>query len=443
MNRAEWKYKIAHAIKMLMASFAWLLLVVLLLVAFNLKSPYLFIFRQYETPALLLICGVAYLAYFRRIRGFLRGLSHILLLAVVILTFIGEACFQYHKYTVLNNDMEMPAMLGEHFIIGYKTVDEIAPLVRQGLIGGVFITRRNTAGKGVEELRQEIEMLQQMRAEAGLRPLMITTDQEGGIVSHMSPPLEQMPALASLVSDGVSKEVIIDKAFAYGQAQGRGLAALGVTVNFSPVVDLMPQTMNRSLDFHSHIAQRAVSADPELVRDVATAYVKGLNTEGIYGTLKHFPGLGHVPDDTHHFSAVLDIPVDELQHNDWVPFRDVGRLGGAFIMVGHVVVSFVDRENPASFSKPVVQGIIRDGWLHEGVLVTDDMTMRAAYRHDLCNATVKALNAGMDLILISYDYEKFYDVFYCVNKAYEDGSLDTMALNRSRERLRQLVYRNH
>ena len=129
----------------------------------------------------------------------------------------------------------------------------------------------------------------------------------------------------------------------------------------------------------------------------------------------------------------------ELEKHDWLPFRQVAAQGNALIMVGHVILTQVDPQNPASFSKAVVDGIIRQGWGYQGVVVTDDLTMSAAYNHGLCHVMVSSLNAGVDLLLVSYDYEKYYQAMYCASRAYEDGQLDRQMLDISDKRLAALV----
>ena len=111
----------------------------------------------------------------------------------------------------------------------------------------------------------------------------------------------------------------------FGQRHGRELAALGITLNFAPVVDLLRTQSRNRFDFNSLISRRAISGDPSVTADVALAYVHGLEESGVEATVKHFPGLGRVRDDTHHFRANLDTPLTELETSDWVPFQKTSR----------------------------------------------------------------------------------------------------------------------
>ena len=152
-------------------------------------------------------------------------------------------------------------------------------------------------------------------------------------------------------------------------------------------------------------------------------------------TLKHFPGLGRVTADTHFFSAALASSEHELEESDWIPFREGLRATQSLLMVGHATLSAVDAKRPASRSAKVIGGIVRERWGHQGVLVTDDLTMGAVVRQGLCSAGVDAINAGIDLLLVSYDAEQYYEIFYCLRQARARGTLNARLLGESQNRL--------
>jgi beta-N-acetylhexosaminidase len=203
------------------------------------------------------------------------------------------------------------------------------------------------------------------------------------------------------------------------------------------VLDLKPSTPHQAFDFNTLIGQRAISADPAVVSEIALAYVHGLEAAKVGATLKHFPGLGRVGEDTHHFGANLDTPVAELEASDWRPFREVLAGSKASLMIGHVTLTAVDPDRPASHSRLVVDGIIRQRWHYQGVIVTDDLVMGAIYQHDVCTAVVEALNAGVDLLLVAYDGSQFYRLFSCAAAALARNGLDRAVLQDSERRLRQ------
>ena len=335
------------------------------------------------------------------------------------------------KTEVLAANPEALRQLGGHFIVGYRDFAEIEALVARGAVGGVFVTQRNIVGKSAEQVRSDIRRLQELQARQGLPPLYIATDQEGGLVSRLSPLVPAQPSLAMWLQEG-------GKARDYAEAQAKALAELGVNLNFSPVVDLMPDVDGRRLLPHTLLEQRAISADPETVAAAAEDYCLAFERQGLRCTLKHFPGLGRVGVDTHLKEGAVDLSPEELERNDWLPFRSVLAKSQAFLMLGHVRVPKIDPEKPASISRPIVSGLIRETWGHHGVILTDDFTMGPIQGRPggVGAASREALKAGVDLILISYDPELYYTAMSELLKDRNDGELQT-ALRESQKRLGQ------
>ena len=306
------------------------------------------------------------------------------------------------------------------------------------LIGGVFITLRNIEGKSADTIRAEIASLQALRSQRGLPPLWIATDQEGGVVSRLSPPLPQLPALAEWISSAPTAAERQQLAQDYADQQGQGLADLGVNLNFAPVVDLNKGIVNPD-DRFSVIYQRAISADKAVVTEVAQTYCAARATHAVRCTLKHFPGLGRLETDTHLASAHLDTPIAELAEDDWVPFQQIMQQSEAFTMLGHPVLTAVDPHHPASFSEAVVNQILRQQWRHEGILITDDFSMGAVFKSadGVAGAVVKALQSGIDLILISFDPDLYYPAMAALIKAEQQQFITPEQLNASRDRLQE------
>lgn len=326
--------------------------------------------------------------------------------------------------------------LGQHFLIGYRDFDEVKLLVEKQGIAGVFITKRNVSGKTKAQIKQEIQTLQEIRQSQGLPPLLIAADQEGGIVSRLSPPLTRLPSLARIIDDNKNIDEQKQKVIEYATKQAQELAEIGVNLNFAPVVDLN-KGITIANDKYSKISRRAISENKEVVAKVALWYCQTLEQYNVKCTIKHFPGLGRVNTDTHVAEAELNAPVAELINDDWVPFWQVMKNTQAFTMIGHAKLMAVDPENAASFSQKVVSEIIRKNWQHDGILITDDFGMEAVYgsKDGLENATVKSINAGVDFILLSYDKNLYYDAMYALMKAAETGKLDAQVLRKSGERI--------
>jgi beta-N-acetylhexosaminidase len=151
----------------------------------------------------------------------------------------AHASFEICKRNVMQTDIERARTLGQHFVVGYSSFDEVLPLAEKGLIAGVYIARHNIAGRSVEALKSEIAALQDRRRIAGLPPLIVAADQEGGIVSHLSPPLTALPSLSTLAD--LPPNIRAKRAEDFGRTHGRELAALGVNHDFAPVLDCGPR----------------------------------------------------------------------------------------------------------------------------------------------------------------------------------------------------------
>lgn len=343
--------------------------------------------------------------------------------------------FEVTRRGVLQTEPALAERLGQHFIVGYSSYDEVAQLAEKGLIAGIYVGRVNVAQRKPPAIKAEIAALQERRRRAGLLPLIVAADQEGGVVSHLSPPLTPLPALSTLAE--LPPDVRAKKAEEFGRTHGRELASLGITLDFAPVLDLKPKDKRSRLDINTMTAERAISENPTVVSEVALAYVRGLESAGVGATVKHFPGLGRVRGDTHIVSAELDTPLDELAVSDWLPFKDLVAGTSAQLMVGHVSLTAVDRGRPASHSKAVIDGILRKQWNYQGVVITDDLVMGAVYGRNICTVVVEALNGGADLLLVAYDASQFYRIFACASDAALQNRLDLEALRDSDARLKK------
>lgn len=404
--------------------------------AANLMDPQLLPYRQSATPALLIaaILGLV-LTFWHPGNRYVRVGALLAWIGILGITGWQEWRFLLARHTILSaraDDAIRLREIGRHLIIGYGQPQEVAYLVSQGYVSGLFLTRRNSEGKTLAQLKAEIDGFQALRSKAGLPPLMIVSDQEGGAISRLSPPLPQQPTLASLVTNDVAPHELERRAYAYGAAQAQALTALGVNTNFSPVLDLKPRHPDETLDFHTLISQRAIASNPQIVSQVGLAYSRGLLSGGVLPTLKHFPGLGSADGDTHHFTAHVRLPLTALNTQDWVPFRQVLTQTPALLMIGHVILDSVDPELPASLSSRLVRQTLRNDWRHEGILITDDMTMAAVYDRGLCTSSALALQADIDLLLVSFDWEKIYPVLDCLLKADRAGRLPPLRASDAR-----------
>jgi beta-N-acetylhexosaminidase len=376
---------------------------------FNLRDPHLLPIRDYETwiiiALLLLLFAISWTV---RNRTWKR--LQIAAAAGMLAFVVGsEVRFQNLKYHLLSAPNGSERSINRRLIVGFNDYEEIAMLSKNG-IAGIILTKRNIENMGRDQLRSRISHLQALRAKKGLPPLFVTTDQEGGPVSRLSPLVDRQPPLSKLLAEENTEQ----KAFEYGKTQGTQLRALGVNVNFSPVVDLKPAQASGALDFHTRIRSRAISQKPEEVVAIADAYIRGLNAAGVTATLKHFPGLLRVTEDTHHFAAHLSTKVSVLEQTDWLPYFEIPAHSDSWVMLSHVILAEIDPVNPVSTSRAVVNNILRKRIGFNGVLITDDLTMGATYNRGFCQSVREAYHADIDYLLLAYDYEKYYEAVNCI-----------------------------
>jgi beta-N-acetylhexosaminidase len=416
--------------------------IALLPFAIDWRSPLLAAYRPAALSALvavpLLLLAIDGWMLRKSQRGIRRALSVAVVLAAgaaLIATLSLEARFQWVRARVLAADPAQLEMLGRHFVVGYRDAAEIERLIERRAIGGVFVGAHNVEGLSADAIRGQIAAWQDTRRRQGLPPLLVATDQEGGAVSRLSPPLPRQPPIASVVAPHAGEAGSNAAAHDYGLAQGRALAGAGINLNFAPVVDLNKNLVNPN-DRYTRIRDRAISGDPAIVTEVARYYCRGLWEAGVHCTLKHFPGLGGVFEDTHLEAGHLRAPLAALESSDWIPFRTL--MGGStFTMLSHARLTALDAERPVSFSPAIISGLLRERWGHDGVLITDDFSMGAVYasKEGIAAASVAALDAGVDLILISYDPGQYFTMMDAVLSAARDRRLHHDVLVRSARRL--------
>jgi beta-N-acetylhexosaminidase len=340
---------------------------------------------------------------------------------------------------ILSHDPAVLQRLGRHIVVGYHNPATVKALVEKKAVAGIFITDHNVRRRSVADIRAEIDALQLLRQGQGLPPLIIAADQEGGAVSRLSPPLARQPGLARVIGALKPGDDMKAAVAAYARKQAEGLQRIGVNLNFAPVVDLKMDPKRRS-DGETQLRYRALSADPRRVSDAAAAYCEALLEAGIYCTIKHFPGLGRVTLDTHRHAGEIKAPLVELNGADWVPFRDLMGKPNVVTMLAHVRLHTLDPETPASFSSAVIDGLIRTDWKVDGLLITDDFSMGAVTRakEGIGGAAVKALNAGADLLLVSFSDRDLNAMMTALIEADKSGALDASVRAESLERLKNL-----
>ena len=232
------------------------------------------------------------------------------------------------------------------------------------------------------------DLIATLRSLAGDRRILVAVDEEGGFVSQLAPELPVPPA--ARVLGRAASELEIERIAA---TVGGWLAALGVDLNFAPVLDVDSEPCNPV------IGPRSFGSDPYLVTRAATAALKGYRQGGVLACAKHFPGHGATAIDSHLALPTCDADLALLERRDLVPFREALHHAPA-VMTAHVRYPHLDPVHPATLSRPIATGLLRETLQAKNVVVTDAMEMKGVA--DLApggSGILGALSAGCDLVL--------------------------------------------
>ena len=293
------------------------------------------------------------------------------------------------------NEMSDEEALGQCFMLAWVGA-EPSPLIlnwiRERNIGGVKIFGWNTDDSQI--LARAVGILQEnaLRTKFSI-PLLVATDQEGGIVRHVKGATSETPGNMAIGASGFPMD-----AYRSGLYIGRELALLGINMNFAPAVDLY--TSRDSI----LIGPRSFGNDPVQTWILGAAFARGMKDSGIISTAKHFPGHGDTPLDSHGVLPRIDAPFETLWERELIPYRFMIREGIPAIMSGHLAFPNTGGGGaPASLSSWFLQDILRSYMGFDGLIITDDLMMNGAlnYTRSLSLAAREALLAGNNIIMFS------------------------------------------
>ena len=263
---------------------------------------------------------------------------------------------------------------------------ELLARIAASQVGGVMLFRPN-----IVDPPQVASLVASLRAAAPPdAPLLVSIDQEGGLVQRVRAPATVWPPMLAV---GDARDLV--RTTAVGRAIGEELAALGIGWNFAPVLDVHTNSANPV------IGNRAFGTTPEAVTAQALAFWRGLRAAGLVGCGKHFPGHGDTRTDSH-----LDLPVvahdlERLRRVELAPFAAAARAGMEALMTAHVLYPALDPERPATLSHRIATELLRDELGFRGVLVSDDLGMKAvADRYSIEELAVLTIEAGVDHLLV-------------------------------------------
>jgi len=292
---------------------------------------------------------------------------------------------------------------------GQQVPAELRSLAREFGLGGVILFGRN-----VGEPEQVAELCFEAARLVPQLPPWVSVDQEGGRVARLKAPFTEWPAMATL---GRSADVQLAERFA--RALASELRAVGITLDYAPVLDIHTNPKNPV------IGDRALSDQAEEVARLGAAIVAALQAGGVAACGKHFPGHGDTQTDSHLELPLVEHPLERLRSVEFVPFKAAIAAGVATMMTAHVFMPALDEKRPATLSRRIVFDLLRDELGFEGVILSDDLEMKAiATTYAVPSAAVLAVSAGCDGILIcSSDHATQTAALEALIYAVESGEL--------------------
>ena len=312
--------------------------------------------------------------------------------------------------------------VGQLLMIGIhgKTLNDDAKfMLNEYRVGGIILFDRNMESK--DQVKLLIVDINKTGKSAGLTPLFIGIDQEGGAVARMEDQLIKAPPAEELGKEPIEQAVSLAK------QSGTELKDLGFNINFAPVADL-GLTYGRSF-----------STNPDEVVRYASAVGKAYDEAGLWYSYKHFPGIGKTDVDLHADTSVVPVSKETLLNEDTKVFVDLikqSKPNTYAIMVSHAMYPQIDPDHPSSLSKAIITDWLRKDMGYNGVVVTDDMDMGALAKHyTFGDMAVQSILAGSDILLVCHEYEHMQEAYNGLMKAVKDGRISKERLDESVKRI--------
>lgn len=335
-------------------------------------------------------------------------------------------------------DMTLEEKVAQLFVITPEAITHVETVTAAGEttrkameeypVGGFVYMKANLVSES--QTRKMLGNVQEYAQEITGLPVFLSVDEEGGTVARVAKndgfSVEDVGDMADIGASGDT-----GKAYEVGETIGTYLSDLGFNLDFAPDADVLTNPDN------AVIGVRSFGSDSQLVSDMVLAEMDGLSDAGVLSCVKHFPGHGGTAGDTHEGYAYTDKTLDELKAAELVPFAAAVEAEVPFVMVSHISVPQVIGDNtPSSLSETMVSEVLRDQLGYDGIVITDALNMGAiAENYSSSEAAVRALSAGVDMLLMPADFESAYNG---VLQAVEDGTLSEARIDDSVRRILQV-----
>lgn len=313
--------------------------------------------------------------------------------------------------------------VGQLLMVGFEGTSpskEIKKLITDYHVGGVILFSRNI--KSPEQLTKLTGALQALSPDI---PLLIAIDQEGGRVSRLPLPFTQFPPART-----VGRCDDISLTYQNAEAISRELLAVGVNMNFTPVLDINTNAKNPV------IGDRAFGGNPTIVSKHSMATIAAMLDQHMISCGKHFPGHGDTDSDSHKTLPVVDLAISRMTDRELRPFVHAIENRLPCVMTAHVCCRAFDKELPASLSENIVTTLLRKALKFKGVIVTDDLEMQGITdMFPVAEAAVKAVSVGSDLLLVCHTMAEQVAALEALDAAVAKGTITEARLDQSLGRL--------
>ncbi len=329
------------------------------------------------------------------------------------------------------HESQIRNLVGEIVVAGFTGLevnDHARHLLATHQVRNVILFSRNVAAKAqLQRLTADLQALAQ-RSGADL-PLIICTDQENGIVRRVAPDMPGLPGNMAVAATGRS-----EWARDIGKATAAQLRSVGVNMNLAPVLDVNNNPHNPV------IGVRSYGEDPQMVAEFGVKMIRGLQESGVIACGKHFPGHGDTQVDSHLGLPVISHPESRLEAVELAPFRAAIQAGIDVLMTAHVVFPAVDPTGvPATLSRAVLTGLLREKLQFSGVITTDCLEMNAiADTVGVAEGAVLAVLAGADMVMISHRLDRQEAAIEALVAAVQTGRVPMDRLQEAATRVRRL-----
>lgn len=289
-------------------------------------------------------------------------------------------------------EMSLKEKVGQLFGVGFDGIDpseEIIDLIENEKVGSIIYFSRN-----FKNTKQIWELSRNLQAYAEI-PLFIAIDQEGGLVVRINEGVTPSPGNMAI---GATSNSIYSEAIA--EIVGKELRILGINMNLAPCVDV-----NNNPD-NPVIGVRSYGEDAKKVSKMGRAAIRGYRKAKVAPTIKHFPGHGDTETDSHLKLPVISHTMEHIENIELYPYKEAINDDVECIMISHVAFPALESlDIPATLSQNIVNGLLRRKLKYNGVVMTDCMEMKAILgKYDIEEATIRAIEAGVDIVLISHSY---------------------------------------